>query len=437
MKRLTGIVLASLTLGACSHTAGDGKPLVTPSKSDLYYGSQVSLGPCLGDGESALGTAFATALITTGVNRIGAAIKSAAAGQTTTSLARRNIEISNRGPIGPCVYVARGWFHRARPNFDDASGAGYVQSERTGFVYDDAGGRAALWGSGLYLAGTPDFFFQGQVVASEGNRAYTIVPRKAWLAEPLVANDLRSDARNVLLSFALVPLDKPATLEKGGSTVVLGRLEPGVMRNFPAQPCAGRVRTATTNGPNGPINTQTAIGCDGDATGLDYLVLRSSFESEWFTVSLTADRQPMTLLALASETRGSSAFLAYVSDVFTATAPALNTALANELVPDSIAAAGEAEITASELLLTGYDTAYGAAATAFAECVAAPANAAKRTTARVALRNLLAAARRAEIPVGSLTTLQISADGDDPAQCQAARDAIVAYAPGGVSRLAT
>lgn len=438
MRRLLICVLAGLTLGGCSHTAGSGKPPAPLVEASPVYATQVSLGPCLGDGESVLGTAFMTAVISTGVNRIGAAIKSAAASQTTTALARRNIEISNRGPLGPCVYVARGWFHNDRPTFADEgerSRSAYIVPEGSSFVYDDPADTTALWLSGLYLASTPDFFFQGRLNAAEANRAYTVVPTLAWLRDPLVANQLRSDDRNVLLSFAVVPLDKPASLEKGGSTVVLGHLTPGELREFSQETCVGRIEHRESGPADARVGVQRSTNCAGDPEPEDYTVLRTNYESEWFAVGLTPERQPMTLLALVSETRSASAFLGYVSDVFTAVQAPLATALGNELIPATAEAVAEAETTASEALLTAYDTAYGTAATALGECVTSPAVAAKRTAARVALRNLIAAARRAGIAVPNISSLTISADGDDPAACSTARAQMESYAPGGVSRL--
>lgn len=433
MHRLLALGLIGVLLASCSHTAGIAPPPSPLNAAGPVYGTQVTLGPCLGEAESGVVASLATTLISTGVNRIGAAIKSAAAAETTTALARRNIEISNRGPLGPCVYVARGWFHNKRPQFPDGSNPGgtYVIDQGSRFLYDDRAPRVALWSAGLYLAATPDFFFQGRLTPAEGNRAYTVTPKLAWLKTPLVANDLRSDERSVLLSFALVPLDKPASLEKGGSTVVLGRLIPGRTREYSQEDCVGRIRQEG----EGVTAVQTATNCAGAVTAADYTVLRSSAESEWFTVGMTPDRQPMTLLALVTETRSASAFLGFVSDVFSAAQAPITTALTNEFVPSAAATAAETEVGAREALLTAFDTAYGTAATAMAECIATPAVAAKRTAARVALRNLIATARRASIDVSELTDLEISADGDDPRQCNDVRKAMLPYSPGGVSRL--
>nr|WP_314524974.1 hypothetical protein [uncultured Brevundimonas sp.] len=426
MKRLIALGLA-LTLAGCSHAAGTGVPPSPLARTDLIYGTQTTFGPCLG-GESAVVAAVMSAVVSKGVNRIGTALKSAAEANTSTTLARRNLEISNQGPLGPCVYVARGWFHRQPPKFAGEAGGPSAYIARAGsqtdtvYPYDRAGELGVLWRAGLYLAATPDFFFQGSVTRTTGNTAYSVRPTLAWLAEPLVANTLRSDARSVLVSFAVVPIDKPATLEKGGSTVVVGQLVPGELRRFPRETCVARMRQSA----EGP----TQSGCSGEATSEDYTIVRGAYESEWFTVGLSAERQPMTLLALVTETRDASAFLGFVADVFAASEAPISTAIQNEIIPSAAAAADETEQAASEALQTAMDTAYGTAVTALDDCIANPSLAPKRAAARVALRGFTAAARRAEHPTPDLLAVEIDLAGTDATSCTAARTSILTYAPG-------
>src|SRR5690606_18297248 len=118
--RMACLLATTASLAACVTPAGRADPPGALDRSDLFYGTQVSTGPCAGESEavSFLAT-LAGAVISRGVDRLGAALQSAAGKDVQTTLARRNVEMSATG-FGPCVFVVRGWFHRNNPSARDA-----------------------------------------------------------------------------------------------------------------------------------------------------------------------------------------------------------------------------------------------------------------------------------------------------------------------------
>lgn len=411
------LLVSSLIMPGCTSTGASAPPPALLPRSNIIYGTQVSTGPCVAGAEAAgLLATLAGAVISRGVSRIGAGLQEAARSDTQTALARRNVEMTAEG-LGRCIVVMRGWFYRSRP---DQVPGDFPFREGSAFPITTTAGVNQLWGMGLFVAATPDFYFQGRLVRNSAENAYTVVPIHATLDRPLLSNSLRSDRRSVTIAFA-VASGGASGIQGGGSTVVLGQIRPGVLATFPRGSCV-----VTTQVGEADPSLPAIQACPEDPVSNAVRIIRTPFESEWFTPSLTAELKPMTLLAQVSETRDEAKFLSFVSALFSDVQAAGTTALQRALVPELGADAAETETTQQEANSTAYDNALVAALTSLDACIAAPADVAKRTAARVALRAYVAAARRAEVAtsLGDDDVLSITPQGTNPAACQAARDAL-------------
>lgn len=418
----TAILAMGSTLAACApHIAGSERPPADIASSNVYYDTQTIVGPCATDAEALpLVAAVASAIIAQGVNRIGTAIKSAAETETKIVTARRNVELRRGKGLGPCVTVVRGWFYRTTPTYPGATDPSPFHND-TRSSWTERDNPSRFWRWGLFMASTPDFYFQGRIVASTDGAAYTVLPVTAFLDRPISNTPLRpSGTRSVLVSFAFSEVGKSVDLQKGGgTTMVLGRMQPGKPLRFEDVSCY-------SSGSGGTLARSTTA-CPA-AGSFDTLV-RSPFESDWFSVALDDKRsRPMTVQALVSETRSPSQFLAFVGDVFADTKGALTDRLQQAAIPAVGEAADETELAATEKAASEADAAQGKAITDAKACVAAPDDGAKRAAARVSLRAYVTAARKASRAT-TLTAAMIDAvttNGTDPAPCQAALDAALA-----------
>lgn len=416
--RLAIVTLTSIgvLMSGCTQAAGSKAPPRPLPVADVSYSTQVSTGPCVA-GEEAVGllATLAGAFIAKGVNRIGMGLQGAARAETITALARRNLELTDQG-LGPCIVVARGWFYRKLPTGQDSFAINPASQFPMNSVEDVAG----LWRMGLFVAATPDFYFQGRLVPNSNRTAYTVVPIHASLDRPISANTLRGDDRSMMIAFA-VSAGGASSVQGGGSTVVLGRIRPGMLTTFPPPTCVvtkrvgAQASTSPETCPQGPTSPVDAIR-----------IVRADYESEWFSPSLGKDLKTVTLLALVSETRDESKYLSFLSEVFTTAQPAVTTALQNELVPELGAAAEETDLAAREAAATAYDKALVDVLAALDGCIANPSDVAKRTGARVGLRSFVAAARKADLPVSINENhiVGIEARGTTPDACLAARSAL-------------
>lgn len=411
-----GMAASAILLSGCApHIAGSGKPPATLSESQNYYDTQTVVGPCTSAAESAILASIASAVIAQGMNRIGDAIKAAADSETRTVLARRNVEFRKGKPIGPCVTIARGWFHRGALDYGKSA---FIANPDSQWPYAERAEVASFWRAGLALAATPDFFFQGRIATATDGSAYTIVPLAASLDEPISSTPLRpSGTRSVLLSFAFSEVGKSADLQKGGgTTITLGKMVPGEYTEYSGAACVAGVAA----------NQATPL-TDCTKTEAYDMIVHSPMESEWFSVPLTDKGKPMMLQALVAETRSASQFLAFVSDVFGATKAAATTELQQALIPSVGDAAAETELSAREKADNDADTALAKAIVDLKGCVAAPADPAKRLAARSSLRSYLQAARKAERTVDADgAAAAISTGGSDAGACQAGLDKIMA-----------
>ena len=399
------LVLAVLVSG-CTHVTGAGSPPGGLTRDSAVYDTRTSMGPCLGQAHADLPAAIASSIVASGVNRIGAALEEAAKARTDTTLAQRNVLLSNGGQLGPCVFVARGWFN---------SGAG-----GGGGLGEFAGDAVALRGLGLDLAAEPDFYFEGQVFSTRNRTVHTIAPLRTWFREPLVTSHIRGDRRSLSVSFAFVPQGKPVTTATGGTTVVIGDMEPGDSRESDAVWCAMALGGAAANGP--------CTGAEPDAYGF----VLGQEQSEWFAVELTPDLKPMTLAALVTETREPSAFLGFVAAIFKENQAAITSEAQGELIPSVADANRETELTARDQAEANYDAAWSKAATTLTTCAAAGSAPTTRLTARTDLRAFIQVARRADRVVTALESRLAAIRLDDATDfredCQAASNALADFA---------
>lgn len=425
MKRKWALAAAtvSTTLSGCApHIAGTERPPTALAADNVYYDTQTIVGPCYAPAEAApLLAAVASAVIAAGVNRVGDAIKAAADTETKVVTARRNVELRKGKGLGPCVTVARGWFYRNPPAFDPASP--FHVNGKSKWPLTSQPEVAQFWRWGLHMAATPDFYFQGRIVPSTDKTAYTVLPLEATLDKPISSTPLRPGGkRNVLVSFAFAEVSKGVDLQKGGgTTIVLGRMEPGKHLKFANISCFA-------SGKDGDLGLLLKSGQNCLGAGPFDTLIRSPFESEWFTVALGETSKPMMVQALVSETRSPSQFLSFVSDVFGATKGRITEELQQGLIPSIGDDAIEAEKSANEKLASDADVAQGKAITDLKACVAAPNDPAKRIAARNSVRSYVQAARKAKRNTGvsDADINAITTNGTDAAVCQTALDRVVA-----------
>ncbi|MGJ4801925.1 hypothetical protein [Luteimonas sp. SDU82] len=418
LSMLITVALISLCTG-CATTAGSKAPPDLLA-GNVYYDTQASLGPCPSndEAETGLGAVFAASVIAQGVSKIGEALKSAGNAETQAALAQRNIEIRTSDGIGPCIVIARGWFYKNIPPLEGAATQDLHFEANSSSAFpasNDLTYRQAFWRMGLSIASTPDFYFKGVVKPSTGGTAYVIYPLEATLDRPISSNILRpSGKRHVMLAFALSEAGTSVDLAKGGTVITLGAMKPGELLKYPdGQTCFVSDHAETLTPGACPPRDEFS------------LLVRNPIESNWFKIETSDKIKPMTLQALVTETRSASKFLQFVGAVFGDTSEPITEELQRKFIPSIGEEAGLAEMTADEATIKTYDNALSKAYSELTACIGAPNDVGKRIAARVAVRDLLAAARNADMPHLELSADDISTSGeDDGAQCKAQRDKI-------------
>ena len=397
------VLLCVFLVSACTTIAGTGDPPEGVATS-VRYGTHAVIGKCPSEpAESAIAAAIGASVVSKGVSRIGAAIAAAANEQTNTAYVRRNVELTSDG-LGPCLLVARGWFFKDRSSMI----AGTYQDAGGVFNYD--GQPSNLHQQGLWLAATPDFFFEGKMVAAGDGSALSMLPAYAYMGKPMASRFLRpGDARSILVAFAISKPAKDVDLSKGnGATVVLGRFDAGSDKEYSTD--AAAVFTCDQQGcPKSPVNQ----------------LIRAPNESEWFSVPLTDKAQPMTLQVLVSETQSASKFLTFVGEVFSDVEKDLTTELQQALIPSVGDAADESEATAAENALNAYEEKYAGALAKLVACQSAGTDMAKAAAAKKAMRETNQKARAADQPEpfsdSDIDGIVVKAGGNSSAAC---RDAL-------------
>lgn len=394
-------VLAVVSAGCTTITGSQGLPDGVPAGS--FYDTQAIIASCPdGAVSQGLAAAIAGAAIAKGVSRIGAAIKAAGEAETRQVVVSRNIELSRKGMKG-CLLVARGWFSPTRP----LPGVGYAGTSGTAFKYDRD--PSFIRGQGLWLAGTPDFYFEGRFKASQNEAALTMQPVYVFRGDPIATHTLRrGTARGTVLSFAISKPSKAKDLGKGqGATVVLGKLDTNSERKF-------------------ETSDNKLFTCDGGdcGNGAFSLRLRGIAESDWFAIPLPEEPEPMTLQVLVSETRGDSAFLKFVGEVFADVEDDLTTALQQKLIPSVGDAAEASDQAAEENALSAYEQALADAYAKLAACGAAGSDLAKAAAAKSAMRTANQKARAiagAEpFSAGLIDAIEVSPGENATEACKAA-----------------
>lgn len=375
------VLAAVLLLGACS-TVRMREDSATPpaTKAPTVYATQLAVGRCaFGTSAEAGGiaAAFLSGAISEGVNRIGEALKEAAARKEVTATATRNLQVSAES-MGPCVQVVRGWFY-IDPTLDPATKGTLEQDAKFTAArawFDDnfitAARFTTLWkNNGLWLAGPPDFLYEGRFVSFKGTDTVTIAPQYVRFNEPLFTRPLRPGrSRHVAVFLAFhQPGASADAKEHPAATFVLGNLNPGDSRTYPADDTA-LTRFDAEGLPAGPLN-------------------RWPFESDWFTLSLQKTEQPLTISGAVTETQEASQFLGFIAAVFGNSKEAINEALLTRVDPAKRAAARVSEASADSTIEEKIDAAEGA----LIACKdAALPNSQHATSARKALRDINAAA---------------------------------------------
>jgi len=344
-------------------------------------------------------------VVATGISRIAAAIRAAARTQSRQVAIRRNIELSNAKGLGPCLLIARGWFYEDRSQL---GGTPYRQRDDSAFDYDSS--FSLLHRQGLWIAATPDFFFEGKLIPSQDRSVLSLAPAYAYLGKPMTSSRLRpATARSILVAFAFTRPAKATDLTKGqGSTVVLGRFGANTEKRY------------TTD-------TAELFSCDrpacSDAAKFTRRI-RGPRESEWFSVPLTKTAQPMTLQVLVSETRGASDFLEFVTEEFAGVEKGLATELGQALVPSLGVAAAATQQTAVENALNEFELRYADALATLADCVANGRDPARAAAARVAMRTTNQKARAASVAEpftsANIDAIELAPGTDASDQCAAA-----------------
>jgi len=275
--------------------------------------------------------------------------------------------------------VARGWFH-TQPLKEFS--ADQYQTNNAEFDYNaDATAIVKMREAGLYLAATPDFYFEGKFAPGKKNKqTMAIQPLYSYFGRPISVNSINSDARrNILLSFGFADASSKTDFSKGaGTTVVIGQMMAGTEKEF-----------------HSPGN-YTEIK---NASGSTVQIMRNSYESDWFSLKLTEEMSPLNLQVLVSETRSANAFLKLVGEVFGDVKENLTTEVQNRLVPSKIEELETAAKTENEKLVAGYYTAYAAAGEKLLACSAASTpSPQKALEARVAMQNLIAVGKASSLP---------------------------------------
>ncbi|HEU0134039.1 MAG TPA: hypothetical protein VFR28_04380 [Allosphingosinicella sp.] len=344
-KILLGTALATVSAAAVA-----AEPPPAPGY-ETVEGLQVGIGRCSfapersREGQDRILAAIATAAISKGVNLLASAIADAGAAKTWKISGSRNFQAtSNTFP--QCVQVVRGKFY---------SNLGELGTWANNWKQEQ---RTALLENGLFLAEPPDFFFEGEFVASEDQTALAVRPVYSSFARPLGTRMLRSGkSRNIVVFLAITPPGTKPSLETApAATIILGEHKPNTVKRYR---------------PGGETYS-------------------SPLESPWFTFAKVDARKPFTVTALETETQGKNEFLAFVGAVVSdeKVKTAANTELTQLLIPSVRASAEATETNAEVTAENGADEKLGLAIAKLDACRTATSGVVTAgSAAKIALRN--------------------------------------------------
>lgn len=339
-------------LASANLAAGSAQAQPPAHKEEVVSGVQVGIGRCAfaaprsGEDRERILSVIAGAAISKGVNLLTSAITSAAAAKTWTASGSRNFETTS-DDFPQCVQIARGKFYANRAEL----GGWATRWHETN--------RTALLANGLFLAETPEFFFEGEFSASEDNSALSIRPVYSAYNGPIGKRFLRPGSNRSIAVFLAItaPGTKPSLETAPAATIILGEQTPPTYKSYPP---AGKT-------------------------------YRSPVESTWFTLAKADTRKPFTLHALVTETQGADAFMAFIASVLSEdkVKTAITTQASQILIPSVGAAADATEAAAAAKAANNADQLFAAAMSKLDACrTAAPgALIAAASQAKVALRD--------------------------------------------------
>lgn len=324
-------------------------------QSDYYVETtQVGVGACsfayprTNEGETKIAAALVTAAISQGVNLLVNAVADAAKAKTWSATAARNFQAKS-GNFPQCVQVARGRFYTTSPHLGP-------------WADTWTGRKEALISNGLFLADTPDFFFEGEITASEDKSALSVRPVYSNFQRPIGTRALRPDpSRGIAVFLAITgPGGDPKLATAPAASLILGHQAPGTVKTY-AEP------------------------------GKTY---RSPMESSWFTLTKADTVKPLTISALVTETQDASAYWDFISKVVgDATVKQQLTSQLNTIfVPGAAAAEAATEASAASKAEDTADQKLAAAIAKLDACRTATSGVVTAASdARVALRAYMAA----------------------------------------------
>jgi len=338
-------------------------PVVAQARSEAppgdFQGAVVSVGQCAfavpraevipqppANLDKALLPVIAAGLITQLVNKVGTALSNAGEAKTWPTQAGRNFERKDK-KLPQCLQLVRASFFNQ-------------PSTQIGWNGELEKARAALAANGTFPAASPDYFFEGEIVASSDSTAFALRPVVSFMAKPAGARALRSGADRVVAMFLSItkPGDSPALATAPGATLKLGSHRPGVMKYYP--------------------------------TVADGAAFSGPYDSAWFVLPKDYIGQPLTMNLLQTETQGESQFLRFFGTVLSD--KSVTDEAGKQLQQTFIPSVGTAAAVAAQSTLnTQRNTAETARATALDKLDACIANPAKAAEAKQALRAFVAA----------------------------------------------
>jgi hypothetical protein len=362
--------IQALTLILVAHLAAQPASAAkeVPPEPNNYSGIQVALGACVtqSDAGKGLGSTVLTAMISKGVNLLGAALTAAGSDKTWKTTGSRNIEVGS-GTFPACIQVVRGRFRTDAPL--DAEPGWTSEMSLPAGAYD------TLKSNGLWPAERPAFFFEGALVPSGDKSAMTVRPLYAVLNAVQGDRALRADdERGVVLFFAFSRAGVSPNLEANpAATVVIGSMRPGRIMKFSGSPTKG---------------------------------YGTPFEASWFTLSEADARKPLTVTAMLSETQSGSPFFAFLASVFGT--DAVKNAVTDKatvlLVPSAAEEASRTQQAAQTTAAAAADDKLEKALAKLAACKKAGADALSAgAEAKSALRDYLVADSTLPSPVKKVT----------------------------------
>lgn len=363
-----GFFTASL-IGLLVLTASPAIAQRATAVPDTTSGLQVGIGDCVTQDLSSrdLLSTVLTAVVSKGVNALGAALTSAGQDKTWKATGWRNMDLGGNTKFPKCVQIVRGKF---RTNGAASSAPDWVSGMQW-----PASGWTNLNANGLWLAEKPDFFFEGALVPSQDKSAISIRPLFAVMNESQGGRAFRGKERAIALIFAFSAAGTSPNLESNPSaTITIGSMVPGQVFRYP---------------PNAGGSSSTP------------------YDAPWFVLSEADARKPMTITTVLSESQAGSEFFKFLASIFNDESVKKEiTDRANVLiVPSAGQAAQTAQETTRQSAIATAETKLGLVLGALTTCKAASADdlVSKAVAAKSALRDYMAADLALPTPVKKVT----------------------------------